>query len=282
MVWELSNMSWIEADEKFKSAKVVIVPTGAVEQHGPHLGLGADWIQAWNLAKQVGEKTDTLVLPVMPYGVSGHHKDFTGTIFLDPATFQKVILEILGCLNRYGVKKVLFINGHGGNLAALSAAAREARERFGMLCAISQWWEVLGKKTVHGQPAETHGGYTETALMLAARPEAVKMKYAILSPTKQYDTEIQMASLHTAKFREGMIRIELTTAEVSDTGTMTEHLPSEVPGTKDYSKVTKELGESLNREIVTFLCDFVKRFEAFEVPRPHVSREKVLREIEGR
>jgi creatinine amidohydrolase len=279
MVWELSNMSWIEAEAKFKSTKVVIIPTGAVEQHGPHLGLGTDWIQAWNLAKQVGEKTDTLVLPVMPYGVSGHHKDFAGTIYLDSATFQKIVLEILSCLNRYGVKKVLFINGHGGNLSALSTAARKAREKFGMLCAISQWWEILGKKTVQGQPAETHGGYAETALTLAARPEAVKLKYAILSPTKQYDTDIQIASLHTAKFKEGVIRIELTTAEVSDTGTMTEHLPSEVPGTRDYSKVTRALGESLNNEIVGFLCDFIRRFETLEVPRPQISGEKTLREI---
>lgn len=136
MVYELSNMSRIEAEEKIKKAKLAIIPTGSVEQHGLHLGLRADWIQAWNIAKRVGEKTDALVMPVMPYGVSNHHMDFTGTIFLEVGTFQKVIYEILSCVNRYGIKRVILINDHGGNFAALSEAVKVAREEYGMLCLI--------------------------------------------------------------------------------------------------------------------------------------------------
>ena len=57
MVYELSNMPWWEAEEKLKESKLVIVPVGATEQHGLHLGLGADWIQAWTFANKVGKKT---------------------------------------------------------------------------------------------------------------------------------------------------------------------------------------------------------------------------------
>ena len=142
-MYELSNMSWMEAEQKFSKTQLAIIPIGAVEQHGPHLGLGADWIQAWKIAEKVGEKTDALVLPVVPYGVSGHHRDFVGTLFLKPDTLQKVVSEILDCLNHYGIRKVVFINGHGGNLQAISEAAKEARVQHGMVCAIVQWWLSL-------------------------------------------------------------------------------------------------------------------------------------------
>jgi creatinine amidohydrolase len=279
MVHELSNMSWIEAEEKFRGTRLAIVPIGAVEQHGLHLGVGADWIQAWTIADRVGQRTDALVLPVMPYGVSGHHRDFPGTVFLKPATLQKVVSEILDCLNRYGIKKVVFINGHGGNLQAISEAAKEARVQYSMVCAIIQWWDALVKKPVLGQPAETHGGYAETSLMLASRAEAVKVQYAILSPTKQVHKDIQLISSGTARFKDGMVRIILRTADVSQTGSMTEHHPDQVPGTADYTKVTKEFAENLMKQIVDYVCDFVKKFETFEVPPISVSKETALKAL---
>jgi creatinine amidohydrolase len=279
MVHELSNMSWMEAEEKFKKTKLALVPVGAVEQHGMHLGVGADWIQAWNIAEKVGEKTDALVLPVMPYGVSGHHRDFVGTVFLKPETLQKVISEILECLNRYGIEKVVFINGHGGNLQAISEAAKEARVQYGMVCAIIQWWDALVNKPVLGQPAETHGGYAETSLMLASRPQAVKMQYAMLSPTKQVDKDIQLISSGTARFKDGVVRVILRTADVSQTGSMTEHHPDQIAGTTDYSKVTKEFAEKLMKEVVEYVCDFIRKFETFELPPISVSKDAALKAL---
>lgn len=275
MVYELSNMNWMDAEEKFKKTKLAIVPTGAVEQHGPHLGLGADWLQAWTIADKVGKKSDALILPVMPYGVSGHHDNFPGVMTLKSSTFQQVIFEILTSLNRNGIKKVVFVNGHGGNIGALSEAAREAREQYGMLCAITQWWEILSRP-IFGQPVMAHAGYAETALMLAARPEAVKMEFAILSPTTQIDKEIQLISLGSARFKKGTFRIPLKTADVTYTGSMTEAHPDDSKGTTDFSKITKEFSESLMNEVVDWMCDFIKSFEKLEVPPTKVSKEKAL------
>ena len=276
---ELSDLSWMEAVEKFKTTKLAIIPTGANEQHGPHLGLGADWIIAREIAKRVGEKTGALVLPVMPYGVSSHHGDFTGTIFIDAVTFRKVIFEILSCLNNYGITKVVFINGHGTNLGALTDAAYEAREKFGMVCAICQWWDTLVNKPVFGQPAEAHAGYAEAAFMLASRPEAVKMEYAVLSPTKQLDDDIQLIHLRLARFKDGLVRPIMRVADVSDTGSMTEHHPDDLLGTTDYSPITKEFGESLMKEVVDWTSDFVIKFEKIEVPPIKISKEAVMKEL---
>lgn len=275
MVYELSNMSWMDAEEKFKKTKLALIPTGSVEQHGPHLGLGADWIQAWTIADRVGKKCGALVLPVMPYGVSPHHDDFPGVMTLKFSTFQQVIFEILSSLNKYGINKVIFVNGHGGNVGALSEAAREAREKYGMLCAITQWWDILSRPIL-GQPVMAHAGYAETAFMLASRPEAVKMELAILSPTTQIDKDIQLISLGSARFKNGTVRIPLKTADVTYSGSMTEAHPDVSKGTTDYSKVTKEFSEGLMNEVVDWMCDFVAKFEQLKVPPIKVSREKAL------
>jgi len=273
---ELSNLSWIEAQEKFKETRLAVVPTGAVEQHGPHLGVGADWIIGWEIARHVAEKTGALLLPILPYGVSGHHSDFPGTITLSAATFQKVVSEILACLNQRGIKRVVFVNGHGGNLGALTEAAKEAREQHGILCAVCMWWDALASKPVFGQPAESHAGYAETALLLASRPEAVKMEYALLSPTKQVDDDIQLIIAGLARFKDGFVRIPLKTADVSESGSMTESHPDDVPGTTDYSCITKEFAEELMEDVVEFTADFVKQFEAFKLPPIKVSKEEAL------
>jgi len=279
MDFELSNMTWVEARERFGASKLAIVPIGSTEQHGHHLGVGADWIQAWDIARRVGERIGTTVLPVMPYGVSGHHKEFPGTITLNPETLQEVVYDILESLDRYGVKRVVFMNGHGGNTGALTGAIKEAREDFGMLCAICHWWDILMEKDLWGHPAEEHAGYAETAFMLASRPGAVRMERAVLSPTRQVDPEIQLVRAGLARFRDGVVRIPLSTVDVSETGSMTEAHPDDVPGTSDYSMITPEFAEALMEEVVDWMCDFVSKFENLEIPSLEASKGKAMKEL---
>lgn len=274
MVFELSDMTWVEAEERFKASRLVLVPIGATEQHGHHLGVGADWIQAWEIAKRVGDKSGVMVLPVMPYGVSGHHKEFPGTITLRPETLQEVVYEILESLDRYGVERVVFMNGHGGNLGALTGAIKEARDDFGMLCAICQWWDILVKKDLWGHPAEEHAGYAETAFTLASRPEAVRLERAVLTATRQVDEELQLVRAGLARYKDGVVRIPLSTVDVTETGSMTEAHPDDVPGTEDYSMITPEFAEGLMDEVVDWMCGFVRKFEDFNIPPTEVIRGK--------
>jgi creatinine amidohydrolase len=281
MVYELSNMAWWEAEEKLKKTKVAIIPVGATEQHGLHIGLGADWIQAWEIAKRVGEKSDALILPVLTYGVSGHHKEFPGVVTLEESTYQQVIYEILTNLNREKIGKVVFINGHGGNTAAIVAALKKARDDFGMLGSILQWWTVWGSRKIFSQKFEAHAGYAETAFMLASRPEAVKMEYAILSPTKQFDNDIKIIRSGLAKFDGGDVLLPLKTADVSITGSMTETDPDEEIGTKNYTQITKEFSIQLMDEYVNWICRFIEKFETMTVPPIKVSRDEAMKALKS-
>jgi len=274
-------MTWWEAEEKIRDTKVAIIPVGATEQHGLHIGLGADWIQAWEIAKRVGEKSDVLVLPVLTYGVSGHHKEFPGVITLEESTFQQIIYEMLTNLNRLKISKTIFINGHGGNTTAIVAALKKARENFGIVGAIIEWWTAWGSRKIFSQKFEAHGGYAETAFMLASRPEAVKMEYAILSPTKQFSNDIKILRAGKAKYDGGEVWMPLKTADVSDTGSMTETDPAEDSGTKDYSKITKQFSEQLMDEYVNWICRFLEKFETMNIPQINVSKDIAMKELKN-
>jgi len=279
MVYELSDMSWVEAEEKLGSTRLAVVPVGATEQHGLHLGLGADWIQSWAIAERVGERIDALVLPVMPYGVSGHHMEFPGTISLSSTTLRMVVLDILESLHRHGVDRVVFINGHGGNLAAITEAAREARERSGVLCAVCQWWDALKGKKALGQTLEVHAGYAETAFTLAARPEAVKMEHASLTPPRQSGGDIRLMKTSIVGFRDGTARVALNTADLSATGSLLYADASKLPGRSEYPEITGEYAEALMEEAVEWICAFIREFEDLELPEIEVSKEAALREL---
>jgi len=148
-----------------------------------------------------------------------------------------------------------------------------------MLCAICHWWDILVEKDLWGHPAEEHAGYAETAFTLASRPEAVRMGRAVLTPTRQVDGDIQLVRAGLARFKGGVVRIPLSTVDVSETGSMTEAHPDDVHGTSDYSMITPEFAEGLMEEVVDWMCDFVSKFENLEIPSLEVSKGKAMKEL---
>jgi creatinine amidohydrolase len=264
--------TWPELEKRLKTTKTVLFPVGSVEQHGHHLGVGADWIQADAIAHRVGEKCGALVLPTLCYGVSGHHKEFTGTLTLSNETYAQVIYEILESLARYGVKRVVFMNGHGGNNTGLTLAAKRVRDDFGMLCAICTWWDILANEKILGHPAEQHAGYAETSFTLASRPEAVRMELAYCMATKQLDPDIQFERAGVARYKNGVVKIPLQVADITDIGSMTETHPDDCPDAVDYSIVTPEFAEGLMKKVVDWMCSFIKDFDEMKYPEENIRR----------
>ena len=111
----LPHMSWLEVEEALKTTDMVIIPVGSIEQHGKHLPLGTDILAVTELAKLIAQKADVLVAPTVLAGLSKHHMGFPGTLTLSPATFEAVVYETALCLIHYGFKKIMLLNGHGGN-----------------------------------------------------------------------------------------------------------------------------------------------------------------------
>src|SRR5918997_210690 len=164
---------------------IAVLPTAAVEQHGPHLPVGTDtFINEGYLARMmelVPDELDVLVLPVQAVGKSNEHLAYPGTITLSAETLIRAWTEIGESVRRAGCRKLVFVNSHGGNVAVVDIVARELRVRHGML-AVNAAWHRLGypeglfpaDEMRHG----IHGGDAETSLMLAFRPETVRMDRA--------------------------------------------------------------------------------------------------------
>ena len=87
-------MSWTEAKEYFKKNDIALLPVGSNEQHGPQNPLGTDHLIAKAVAEETAKRTGVLCLQVIPFGVSSHHKQFWGTIFISPKTFKGYVKEV--------------------------------------------------------------------------------------------------------------------------------------------------------------------------------------------
>lgn len=180
-LWELS---WEEAKAHFQNADTAILPVGANEQHGPQNPLGTDFLVAEALAKEVSSRTGILALPVVPFGVSSHHRQFHGTIAISPPVFRAYMKDVLSSLRRYGIRKVLVINGHGGNTSSLVELAREMREAHEMYVVSTEWWHISVELLPKLFPAEErmHAGSEETSVVLGLFPKLSKLKRVSVGP----------------------------------------------------------------------------------------------------
>jgi creatinine amidohydrolase len=180
------EMTWQEVDAAGDTARwIAVLPLAAVEQHGPHLPLGVDsYIAEAYLAeaqKLLPDDLPVTFLPVQRIGVSAEHLSFPGTLTLSATTAIAAWTELGESLARAGVRKLVLITSHGGNVAVMETVARDLRTRLGML-AVTVGWHRFGypegafsaEEKKHG----IHGGDVETSLMLAAQPETVRMDKA--------------------------------------------------------------------------------------------------------
>lgn len=122
---QLALSTWQEVEEYLQTSRSVIIPIGSTEQHGPNGLIGTDHLDAEFVAKGVGDKIGCLVAPTLTIGMSQHHLGFTGSITLRPSTLIAVVCDVVHSLLRHGLERFLFINGHGGNVATVTAAFDE-------------------------------------------------------------------------------------------------------------------------------------------------------------
>lgn len=150
-----------EVEEYLKENDLVLFPTGSTEQHGKHIAIDNDAFTALEVAKRVAEKTGVLVAPVMPFGYSPHHMAFPGTITLPFETLLQVYKEVCKSLMKHGFKKIVIMNGHGGNNNVITEALRRIKEETGetvysLMVFPGRWAPDVVKETI-----ETRGGHAD-------------------------------------------------------------------------------------------------------------------------
>jgi creatinine amidohydrolase len=182
----LAHHTWSEVAALDKTNGVVILPIGAVEQHGHHLPLLTDTLIVNRMLDAalaaLPDDVATWVLPTLPYGKSNEHTGFPGTISLGAQTLMAVLHDIARSLADAGFRRLAFLNGHGGNAALLEMTAREIRVATGLLCFSLQpalFVEPPFPISTEERRLGFHGGELETSLLLTIAPELVDMEKAV-------------------------------------------------------------------------------------------------------
>lgn len=164
-----------------RASAVVIIPTGSIEQHGPHLPVGVDAIlgQAWLAAAlpHVPAHVPVYVGPAITYGISEEHLGFPGTVTITPWLFHRLLLGLARQIHALGFRTLAVLNTHGGNSPTLVATLREIQTAVGLhACMIASGWKppVSEQEATYG----FHAGRVETAWMLALAPHLVHMDRA--------------------------------------------------------------------------------------------------------
>lgn len=182
----LHELSWIGAKEYFQSSEIAVLPVGSTEQHGPQNPLGTDHLIARELAEEAAKRTRVVCLPTVPFGVSSHHRQFWGTMYVKPETFKAYVRDVCLSLRFYGVRKVVVVNGHGGNTRTLVELARELREQ-GLFLSVFIWWEAAKKllPNLFLEDERGHAAAEETSVNLALHPDLVDMSSAVNEKPRQ-------------------------------------------------------------------------------------------------
>ena len=260
MTTERRVTDWLSlTTEEFSRARIAVLPVAAIEQHGPHLPVGTDsYIAEAYLARVralLPENSPVAFLPVQQVGASDEHRGFAGTLTLSPQTALATFIEIGESVNRAGIRKLVIINSHGGNIALIDLAARQLRVRQGMLAVHASWGRFGYPDGLFGESEVTHGihgGGIETSIMLAAYPDLVRReKIANFIPAT---LAMERAHQH--------LRADLP----AGFGWMTQDLNAS-GAVGDASLATAEKGEAALDHGARAFVELLRDVQRFELPR---------------
>ncbi|BBO70334.1 hypothetical protein DSCA_42640 [Desulfosarcina alkanivorans] len=173
------DLCWPDAMDRLGIVDTALLPVGAIEQHGPHLPLDTDAFDADYLARRVADGCSApkpLVLPLIAYGVSYHHEAFKGTISINNDTLANLVYDVGISVAKNGIKKLVIINGHGGNAPSLNFAAQRINQDARIfVCVDTGETSDVDVDRLIETPNDVHAGEIETSTSLAIRPHLVRL-----------------------------------------------------------------------------------------------------------
>src|SRR5262249_57436292 len=166
-------MTWPEVEDRIENGvDAVLIPIGTTEQHGPHMPLDTDCFIARSLSTRAADLAEdeglsVLVAPTLNVTLSWYHMQFPGSMRLSTTTFLQVFREVCDSLVHHGFENLLAVNGHGGNIAALTVAINHYCETTGRRVFLVQWWDLASDVLADVEGPMIHAEEAETSLALA-------------------------------------------------------------------------------------------------------------------
>ena len=249
----LRDLTWEDAKARAAENATILLPTGSIEQHGPHLPVETDSRLVWEVsrraAEQVADRINILVTPPLEFGYSTHHREFPGTMTLSGTTYMTVLVELCESLLRNGFRRIFVLNGHGGNADPINMAIRAIRDMHeDVLVGTAAYWSIASQALSRARESPiggmSHACELEASMMWHLRPEVVK--------PERFEKRI-------TRWRSPLVRDDLL-----DSGhiKLAFHFPDVTPKgfQGDPTLATREKGEKflgmIVDEVARFLLDF--------------------------
>lgn len=242
----LQNMTWPEIEEALQNAKVGIIPIGAQEQHGHFIAEGCDSYRAEKFSELLAKRCfpNVVVTPTINYGISPHHMNFPGTISLRSETLISILEDVVSSLSRHGLKKFLFLNGHGGNNAAMAVAAEEISRKYKVEIGHSLFVSAA-KETIQQEIHSSHFGH-------ACEREVSECLYMIPDIVRENKVEVSNMSDNSFVlnyFEDNYVTLVHQFDELTKNGNL-----------GDPTKGSYELGERIILEALENIASFIDEF----------------------
>ncbi len=260
LLWEKLTVE--ELNECAQQDAIVLLPVGSVEQHGPHLPSGVDAFlcteACCRTARLISQEQAVIVAPTIWHGLAEHHVRLGGTITLSLRTWHSLLEDVIGSIHRAGFRRVCVVNGHGGNMAALSALTTDITRSLQLPVATTSYWNLPQSSGAFADILETQHGVqhaceAETSMMLASYPDLVRTDKIPQSVGSQ------------------MSMLEAIGADLMIWNSFENIAPTGVLG--DAGKATKDKGERLLDTAATHLATAILRGEPWnklpEQRKPH-------------
>lgn len=229
--------------EYFQNNDTVIIPVGAIESHGPHNPLGTDTLIP-NKILDLMDDLNCLVAPTIPYGCSDSHLGFSGTLSLGDDVFYDVISKLVEQFINMGAKKIVFLNGHGGNTAPLRKVSLNYRKN--MQGYILDWWRMIGEMNPEWKGG--HGGRIETSCNMYIDEEMVNLDLVEPLVFKPLD-DLVAVGIHQVKFDGATVVVPRLTSEGCKDGWF---------GPDNPSESTAATGEAMLKHYAKWMTKFIQ------------------------
>ena len=256
----LARMNYPEVEAYLRHSDAIVIPVGSLENHGKHLPLGTDTLIPDKIAALLNERSPLLIAPTINYGATDDLCGFAGTVSIGTEGLIALLRAVCDQLYRYGFRRFLILNGHGGNSAAIHAVGMHLYRK-GALLANLNWWLMAGQ--LNPAWAGGHGGGEETAGVMAVDPALVKTEYLTLPEDTRNDLgeALPYAGWTGVAYKGVTVTVPRQIKDITDNGWLGHSFKNDPP-----TRATPEWGTEMLETVADYIAEFAAEFAKAPLP----------------
>ena len=254
----LERVTGKKAEEYLESSKTILIPVGSIENHGKHMPLGTDLLIPNRIVELLEEKSGVMIAPAIPYGATDTIYGFPGTVTIGTDGLALVLERVCESLYRYGFRKFVILNGHGGNNKAIEQVGIRMHKKGAWLACLN-WWLMAGELNPAWKGG--HGGAEETAGVMAVDPGLIDYTYIHegMNLINDVDESMPTTGWGSTLYKGATVIFPREYKNYSANGWY---------GTDAPDLATEEWGREMLQTMADYIADFLADFEKVSLPQP--------------